>query len=451
MRLEHGWGRRARLVVAVSGLLGCAVDVAQPSADRVEQGLSAVTTETFETRPLGALGSPWSVTPTPPSSGTSTVSVVSTSDHGKVALLHGGTASDFIIASLAASSSDPVMHAELAINPAAGASFVFALQGAGSSIGSRRIRLQRSPGSSMLTAQTNDFGTHDCGVLPSGVWSTIALDVRADAHTFDVSINGVASATCTGGNTQIGVPFTGISFMDASNEGWGGDVMFDDFALTGDAAPPCTPPATSDVTALALSFDGDPLGNLAAPWSVSQSSAKLSTARVVSATGHGRALQLHGSTRSGELVIADRPFDAAADQTDVRWDFAIRPSSGASFVLALNGAGGSIGARRIRLQRAPGSTTLVADTAGSSNRSCGTLASSTWSTVSLTVHTQGAPHTFDVLINGAATSCTAAPTELGTPFTSVNAMDASNSGWGGDVLLDDFKVTASGAPAGSCP
>ena len=141
-----------RAALAASCLVGCAVDVDTP-AGRAEQGLSAAKLEDFESYAPGPLGAPWVLT----GAGTSTVSVASTSDHGQVGLRHGGTGPDYVIASLDASSSDPVMHAEVAVNPAAGASFIFSLHGAGGSIGARRIRLQRVAGSNMLAANTTGF------------------------------------------------------------------------------------------------------------------------------------------------------------------------------------------------------------------------------------------------------------------------------------------------------
>jgi hypothetical protein len=140
-------------------------------------------------------------------------------------------------------------------------------------------------------------------------------------------------------------------------------------------------------------------------------------------------------------VVAQLPFSAS--EPAIVLDFAVRPAAGSAFVLALNGAGASIGARRIRLQRAPGSTTLVANTAGAGDVSCGALPSGVWSTVELAVHTQLSPHTFDVRINGAATACSGEITEMGAPFGSLSLMDASNVGWGGDVDFDDVLVKGS--------
>jgi hypothetical protein len=69
------------------------------------------------------------------------------------------------------------------------------------------------------------------------------------------------------------------------------------------------------------------------------------------------------------------------------------------------------------------------------------LAPGAWSTVTLRVHAAAATHTFDVLVNGARTTCTGLATGLSAPFTGLNVMDASNAGFGGSVLFDDFLVT----------
>jgi hypothetical protein len=275
--------------------------------------------------------------------------------------------------------------------------------------------------------------------LPSGVWSTIAVDIRAaqPVHTFSVSINGQPTA-CTDATTGMGAPFTGFTLMDPSNDGWGGDVQFDNLAAVSDV-PPCTP-GTPPTTVLDVNFDATPLGALGAPWSVTPSTGP-STVRVIDAAGHGRALRLHGSTTSGNTVTAELPF--ASTPPALTLDFALNPATGASFVFALGGAGSSLGARRIRLQRVPGSTMLVANTAGAGDVSCGTVASDVWSAVELVVHTQRSPHTFDVRINGAATACTGSTTEMSAPFTSVSVLEASNAGYGGDVDFDDILAKAS--------
>ena len=52
-----------------------------------------------------------------------------------------------------------------------------------------------------------------------------------------------------------------------------------------------------------------------------------------------------------------------------------------------------------------------------------------WSADHAPMHV-AAPRSFDVLVTGAATGCTAVPTQLGTPFRGIGIMDASNVGVG---------------------
>jgi polyisoprenoid-binding protein YceI len=191
-------------------------------------------------------------------------------------------------------------------------------------------------------------------------------------------------------------------------------------------------------TALNVNFEGSPLGALGAPWSISKAGA--SSASIVSTTDHGRVLELKGSPTLGDFFVASLGFSSSASELTAQ--VAIRPTANAAFVYSVNGAGSSIGARRIRLQRSPGSTQLVAQTSPSGSTTCGTLANDAWSKVTLLVHGSTFPHTFDVRINGAATSCTHVSTGLSAPFTSVSVMDASNESWGGSVRFDDILVTS---------
>jgi uncharacterized Zn-binding protein involved in type VI secretion len=429
---------RSLIVVALVGLMSACGSGSDDGTDLAGEALTAVANVDFESYPTGPLGAPWSVSQT----GASTISVVTTADHGKVLAMHGSTTEgDFLTAGFPFSSSDSLLHVQVDVKPAAGASFIFDVKGAGSSISARRVRLQRSPGSDALVASSSGTADLTCGNLASGVWSTLSVDIRAaqSPHTFTVLINGQPIA-CTNATTNMGSPFTGINVMDPSNAAWGGDVQFDNLSA-GSGVQPCTPGTpTPPTTVLDVNFNTTPLGALGAPWSVVPSTGS-STVRIIDSSGHGRALRLHGSTTNGATVVAALSFSSS--QPAIVLDFAVKPAAGSSFVFALNGAGGSIGARRIRLQRAPGSSTLVASTAGVGNLDCGALASGVWSSVELAVHTQRSPHTFDVRINGAATACTGATTEMGAPFNSVSVMDASNAGWCGDVEFDDILAKAS--------
>jgi hypothetical protein len=195
--------------------------------------------------------------------------------------------------------------------------------------------------------------------------------------------------------------------------------------------------ASATTTAFSEDFENTKPGPLEAPWTIT--SAGASTAAVVATADHGRVLDLRGSTASGDFLIASRGFSSAA--TEVEYNVAINASAGSSFVTALNGNGTSTSARRIRLQQDPGSTTLVAQTSISGTTPCAVLTPGAWSAVTLRVHAAAATHTFDVLVNGARTKCTGIATGLSAPFTGLNVMDASNAGFGGSVLFDDFLVT----------
>ena len=204
-------------------------------------------------------------------------------------------------------------------------------------------------------------------------------------------------------------------------------------AWTGDRVP--SGASQMLTTVLHEDFEDDALGPLGAPWTISSSGT--GSASIVNTTNHGHVLRLQGSTAEGHFLIASRPLSSSA--TDITVQVDVKPGSGASFIWSLHGAGTSIGRRRIRLQRMPGSTTLAAQTVPSGTTNCGTLPSGAWSKITLIVHT--VPRTFDVQINGAATSCTAVRADIQPPFNGVSVMDASNTGWGGIVHFDNIDVT----------
>jgi hypothetical protein len=194
--------------------------------------------------------------------------------------------------------------------------------------------------------------------------------------------------------------------------------------------------AAAATTVFTENFENTKPGPLEAPWSIT--SAGASTAVVVATADHGRVLDLRGSTASGDFLIASRGFSSAA--TEIEYSVAVNAGVGSSFITALNGNGTSLSGRRIRLQQDPGSTTLVAQTSISGTSACAVLTPG-WSTVTLRVHATAAAHTYDVVVNGAPTKCTGIATGLSAPFTGLNVMDASNEGFGGSVLFDDFLVT----------
>ncbi|HET9913734.1 MAG TPA: hypothetical protein VFQ13_17710 [Anaerolineales bacterium] len=203
-------------------------------------------------------------------------------------------------------------------------------------------------------------------------------------------------------------------------------------AWMGDIAPAKSPQALT--TVLHEDFEDDALGTLGAPWTISSSGT--GTANIANTTDHGHVLQLQGSKTEGHFLIGSLPFSSSS--TDIIVQVDVKPGSGASFIWSLHGAGTSIGRRRIRLQLAPGSTTLAAQTVPSGTTNCGTLSPDTWSKVTLIVHT--ASRKFDVLINDASTSCTDIAAGIQPPFKHVSVMDASNTGWGGTVRFDNIDI-----------
>lgn len=78
------------------------------------------------------------------------------------------------------------------------------------------------------------------------------------------------------------------------------------------------------------------------------------------------------------------------------------------------------------------------NTVPSGNTHCGRLSPNVWSTVTLNIETVS--RTFDVLINGAATSCTGTTADIQPPFNLISVMDALNLSWGGTVRFDNIGV-----------
>jgi hypothetical protein len=196
---------------------------------------------------------------------------------------------------------------------------------------------------------------------------------------------------------------------------------------------------------LRVDFESYARGPLPASWSlVTASDGSSSSASVESAGKHGHVLLLDADPRTTDYLTATLGF--LWPERELEATVAIDPDPNAAFVWSLNGTSDEIAKRRIRLQRAPRSSMLVASTAPSGNTRCGRLPSRTWSTVTLRVHAKQTPHTFDVLINGARTACTGVASDVNAPFRGVAVMDASNSGWGGVVRFDDIVLRGSSPP-----
>jgi hypothetical protein len=195
--------------------------------------------------------------------------------------------------------------------------------------------------------------------------------------------------------------------------------------------------AAADTAVFSENFQAAPTGTLGSPWTVDIHGA--STAVVVDTSDHGRVLNLRGSKTIPDSLVATDRFSSAA--TEVQFSFAVNASAGSSFQTELNGTGNSYFSRHLNLRLEPDSGTLVALTSPSGLTDCGPLARGSWSTVTLRVHETVLPHTFDVLINGARTSCTGIETRQAAPFTGISVIDGLDTGQGGSVLFDDFLVT----------
>jgi len=195
--------------------------------------------------------------------------------------------------------------------------------------------------------------------------------------------------------------------------------------------------AAADTAALNENFETTPTGPLGSPWTVDIHGA--STAVVVNTPDHGRVLNLRGSKTIPDSLVATDHFASAA--TEVQFNYAVDASSGSSFQTELNGTGNSYFSRHLNLRLEPGSNTLVALISPTGLTDCGPLVRDSWSTVTLRVHETVLPHTFDVLINGARTSCTGIETRQAAPFTGISVIDGLDTGEGGSVLFDNFLVT----------
>jgi hypothetical protein len=188
---------------------------------------------------------------------------------------------------------------------------------------------------------------------------------------------------------------------------------------------------------LGVNFDSYSVGPLGSPWSqMPAASLTDSRAAVASASGHGKALSLQGSTAYGDYLTAKLDMSVSSN---IVASVDVNPSASAAFVWSVHGQGTSTYKRRVRLQRWPGSNRLIATASPSGDVDCGALASGRWTKLTIAIRA-GSPSTFDVLINGNPTACQGLQTWVRPPFTSVQIMDASNASWGGQVLFDNIAI-----------
>jgi hypothetical protein len=167
--------------------------------------------------------------PTITKNGTSTATAVPAAQGGPGLRLDGGMESGaYAIATYGATPGSGDATLEATVTPTAGASFVYTLIGAGSSYAKRQLRLERLPGASELQAASAN-GTVACGTLDDKP-TAVTLVFHAASQRFDVLLDGEATQ-CTGLSTKVQAPVAGFQMMDASNEGYGGEVEFSDLAM----------------------------------------------------------------------------------------------------------------------------------------------------------------------------------------------------------------------------
>jgi len=159
-----------------------------------------------------------------------------------------------------------------------------------------------------------------------------------------------------------------------------------------------------------------------------------STAQAIQSSNPGAALQINGGSELGSYLLAR--YSGNRISGDVTADVTITAAAGAAFSYVLVGSGTGYGGKQLRLERLPGSTTLRAGAAGGPV-TCGSVPSGT--PVQITLAVSPAAHQFDVLIDGAQTSCTNLATNLASPVIGFNLMDASNQGYGGTVRYEGLS------------
>jgi hypothetical protein len=151
----------------------------------------------------------------------------------------------------------------------------------------------------------------------------------------------------------------------------------------------------------------------------------------------GAGLQINGGTEPASYALASYMIDTGAMHATAK--FTVNPGPGAAFTYALRGTGGGYSSRYLRLQRVPGSDALQAITATGAV-TCGSLASGRPAEVTLSF--DGAARTFDVLIAGVASACTALPTKTAGPVMGFRVTDETMEGYGGHVELTGLALAS---------
>jgi hypothetical protein len=196
---------------------GCASDADGANVDDLSGAATATTTDALTAPQISF-------------SGASQVTLLASAATGSTGVRITGDPSDgaFALVRYSVAVGGNRATAQLTVDPAPGASFIYDLEGSGSGYQTRRIRLERLPGSNQLEAST-PTGEIACGPIADAA-TPVTLAYDGDQQTFDVRIGGAPSA-CTAVPTRMKAPAVGFELMDAANAGYGGEVTFSQLAL----------------------------------------------------------------------------------------------------------------------------------------------------------------------------------------------------------------------------
>ncbi len=271
----------------------------------------------------------------------------------------------------------------------------------------------------------------NCGTLTAADWDNVAVLYNYNSGTYDVNLNGSATACDNVPANATQYPAYGLQVIDWTDDTYGGVATFDNFHGEIDGGADMF-----DVDFTAYS-DG-PLG---APWAIVEEdgTSEANIVTLVAADGSGKALELDGGTTItiADYVLATLGFTSTAGDLDVYFDvfyddtmteFGFRtmqnPFTGATPGAQLVVEAGYLSA----YDATPG--TYV---------DCGALTVSTWHTVE--IHHTYAAKTYAVWVDGAESLCVGLQTgsvPFNGPFNGIQLIDWSDEGFGGDVIWDNL-------------
>ena len=270
-----------------------------------------------------------------------------------------------------------------------------------------------------------------CGTLTASDWDNVAVLYNYTSGTYDVNLNGSATACDNVPAITNQFPAMGLQVIDWSDDGYGGVATFDNFHGEIDGGADMF---DVDFTA----YSNGPLG---APWAIvdSDGTSEANIVTLVAADGSGKALELDGGTTVtvADYVLATYGFPSTADDLNVYFDvfyddvmteFGFRtmqnPFTGATVGAQLVVEAGYLSA----YDKTPG---VYVD--------CGALTVSEWHTVE--IHHAYAAKTYSVWVDGAESLCVGLQTgsvPFNGPFNAIQLIDWSDAGFGGEVIWDNM-------------